>query len=43
MADPRGAGELSILVVSVSHKTAPVEVLAHLTLDAAGTVKLGDA
>lgn len=34
---------MSILVVSVSHKTAPVDVLAELAMDAAGTVKLGDA
>jgi glutamyl-tRNA reductase len=34
---------LSILVVSVSHKTASVDVLAQLAMDAPGTVKLADA
>ncbi|MFP5283474.1 MAG: glutamyl-tRNA reductase [Actinomycetes bacterium] len=33
---------MSILVVSVSHKTAPVDVLAALTLDPPGAVKLAD-
>jgi len=43
VADRRRASELSILVVSVSHKTAPVDVLASLAMDAPGTVKLADA
>lgn len=34
---------MSILVVSVSHKTAPVDTLGALAMDAAGTVKLADA
>ena len=34
---------MSILVVSVSHKTAPVEVLAQVAMDAPASAKLADA
>ena len=34
---------MSVLVVGVSHKTAPVSMLERLTLDAAGVAKLVDA
>jgi glutamyl-tRNA reductase len=34
---------MSILALSVSHKTAPVDVLAHFALDSTGSIKLVDA